>query len=206
MDECSGDSTVTAEPKFRVTDPFLCVHATPQGRLGVRGQRVSGVRPARGAAVSFMLEAEKETMQDTFGVDGAMRYESAAEFDELHEAFRQEHDAETPTRKHIAFNMMMGCWRGRRLARTEAGLFSSLTEEVCQTQKNFDRYNPPLKGTAREMREWQTGIMGRAFRRDAAETNSISKIVRAETAIDMLFYKALGEARGPKAPRKLKAA
>ena len=145
-------------------------------------------------------------MENTFGVDAAAGYESAAEFDELHEAFLREYDAETATNAHIVFNMMMGCWRGLRLARAETGLFSVLAEEVCESEKVRGRYNPPLKGTACEMREWQTGILGRAFRLDASETNSISKIVRAETAVDTLFYKALEELRERKATRKRMAA
>ena len=101
---------------------------------------------------------------------------------------------------------MMGCWRGRRLARTEAGLYGALAEQVCASQKIWKHYNPPLKGTAREMREWQTGIMGRAFFRDSVDTNAITKIMRAETAVDGLFYRAVAELQKRKPARRLKAA
>ena len=115
-------------------------------------------------------------------------YENAAAFDELHKAFRREHDVETPT------------------ARTEAGLYGALAEQVCASQKIWKHYNPPLKGTAREMREWQTGIMGRAFFRDSVDTNAITKIIRAETAVDGLFYRAVAELQKRKPARRLKAA
>lgn len=147
-----------------------------------------------------------ETAASLFAVDEAMQYESAAEFEKLLGDFRCEYEPDSATRHFLTSSLALHSWRTRRLARAETGLFGALAEEVCQTERNFDRYNPPIKGTAQEMRAWQTRMLGKAFRRDAAETNALSKIARAETAVEGLFYRALQQIEARKPSRKLKAA
>lgn len=132
-----------------------------------------------------------------FAVDAAMQYESAAEFEKLLGEFRGEYEPHSATKHFLVCSLTMHAWRTRRLARAETGLFGALAEEVCETQRNFDNYHPPVKGTPQQMREWQTRIMGIGVRRDAAETNAVSKVVRAETAVEGSFYRALQQMRKP---------
>lgn len=107
---------------------------------------------------------------------------------------------------HNTSSLAIHSWRTRRLDRAETGVFGSVAEEVCEWQRNLERYHPPIKGTPQQMREWQTRILGMAWRRDASETNSLSKIVPAEATAEPSFYRALQQISRRKPSRKLKAA
>ena len=111
--------------------------------------------------------------------------EDAAEFDELAQAFRAEHDPQTPTELILLDQLIAAAWRLRRARSLETGFYE-------RQIRPLNHYNPE-----KDPAEHVTQI----YLSDIGPKSMIDSLARYESRMERSFYRALAELRKLRASR-----
>ena len=107
--------------------------------------------------------------------DALLPGEDEQAFEEIRQAFHQQHQPEGPSELFCVEKMIISFWRNRRIAKIETDIFM-----------NFHPSQPEAYGDMK-------GVLGRAFTIDSLGQDNFCRLARYESSIDRAFYRASKE-------------
>jgi hypothetical protein len=107
--------------------------------------------------------------------DSLLPGEDEQAFEDLRQAFHQQHDPQGPAELFCVEKMLLSFWRNRRIAKIETDLYMQFYPSKPEQSKNMD------------------GVLGRSFAIDSLGQDNFCRLARYESSIDRAFYRASKE-------------
>ncbi len=107
--------------------------------------------------------------------DALLPGEDERAFEEISQAFHQQHAPEGPAELFCVEKMLLSFWRNRRIAKIENDIYM--------------QFYPTRPKTKAEME----GVLGKSFTIDSLAQDNFGRLARYESSIDRAFYRASKE-------------
>ena len=124
--------------------------------------------------------------------DSTLYFEQDAEFNQVLQAFRDEHQPVGPTEDYLVQQLAALYWKTRRLGRMEVGLLHhqlDMESIVMPALKlNYKTGETPPMGA---IHDWRTELLGRALHSDCSTGNALLKLTLCEAISDRMFHRTL---------------